>query len=447
MLNVTDTIFALCTPPGKSGVAMVRVSGPQAFTTLAMLGVDPLPVPRMAALAKLESGAEVLDEALVLRFVAPHSFSGEDCVEYHTHGSRAVVKRLLEALSAMPNLRPAEPGEFTRRAFNNGKMDLTAAEGLADLIDAETEAQRRQAVRFMQGEAARFYGVLRMQMLEALALTEAYIDFPDEEIPESVLAQTDKTMALVAQQIEGQLADKGASERIRDGIQVAILGPTNAGKSSLMNMLANRDVAIVSDIAGTTRDVIEVHLDIGGYAVIVADTAGLRESQDAVEAEGMRRSVARAKEADIRILVLDAVTFAEQIEDKAIGELIDFNAILLINKTDLIEGKSLPSVKGLTPLPFSALRQTGMDEFMAQLETRIAALSATPASYIACSRHRHYLTQALAHIMRYRELAGAGLELRCEELRRASVEIGKITGVIGADEVLGVVFSRFCIGK
>ncbi len=446
-----DTIFALSTPPGKSGVAVIRVSGPQAATTLIAFGINTLPVPRRAVLAALRIQEDALDKALVLYFQAPHSFTGEECVEYHVHGGRAVIKRLLEALGSLPLLRPAEAGEFTRRAFLNGKIDLTAAEGLADLIDAETEAQRKQALRFMQGDAARFYGRLRAGILEALALTEAYIDFPDEEIPAQVLEETDIKIQELDRLIEAQLADKGATERVRDGVQVAILGPPNAGKSSLMNLLARRDVAIVSETAGTTRDVIEVHLDINGYAVIVADTAGLREADDAVEREGIRRSFARADAADIRIIVLDAEVLAHDggrfLEEESLKNLINQDAIILFNKVDIAPPSPLPVIGGLTPIPFSARERTGMEMLMARLAEKIAAISGVEASFIARGRHRYHLSEALVHMRRYLTLKVVGLELRCEELRRAAVEIGKITGVVSADEVLGVVFSRFCIGK
>jgi tRNA modification GTPase len=440
-----DTIFALSTPPGKSGVAVVRVSGPLASATLGALGVRSLPSPRLATLAALGIGDEALDQALVIYFPAPHSFTGEDTIEYHVHGGRAVIRRLLEMLGSLPSLRPAGPGEFTRHAFLNGKMDLTAAEGLADLIDAETEAQRKQALRFMQGAAAEFYGALRAGMLEALALTEAYIDFPDEEIPELVLTQTrDKARGLHAM-IERQLKGGGAAQRIRDGVQVAILGPPNAGKSSLMNWLARRDIAIVAPTPGTTRDVIEAHLDIGGYAVVVADTAGLREADDAVEREGIRRSLKRAEAADIRIVVLDAAEIAAGKAEP--GALMTPDAMVVVNKTDLALPSSLSFVAGRSPLLVSVKQETGLDALMAALKVRIAELSGAEASFVARARHHHHLTQALAHLGRYLAAESAGLELRCEELRRAAVEIGKITGAVSADEVLGVVFSRFCIGK
>jgi tRNA modification GTPase len=440
-----DTIFALSTPLGKSGVAVVRVSGPYAGTAFAALGITRIPSPRVATLATLSIDGEAIDKALAFYFPAPNSFTGEDSAEFHVHGSRAIIRRLMQALGALPSLRPAEPGEFTLRAFANGKMDLTAAEGLADLIDAETEAQRKQALRAMQGKAAEFYGELRSGVLEALALTEAYIDFPDEEIPEIVLTQTDDRVRALMGMIEGQLAGAEAAGRIREGVQVAILGPPNAGKSSLMNLLAQRDVAIVAATPGTTRDVIEVYLDIGGYAVIVADTAGIREAEDAVEREGVRRSLERASEADIRIVVLDARTAQQDAAQAA--PLLDEQAILLLNKTDLVLPSPLPVIAGLTPIAFSVHRQTGMDDLMTALKEKIAAFTPAEASFVAHARHSHHLTQSLAHLAHYLASEDAGLELRCEELRRAAVEIGRITGMVSADEVLGLVFSRFCIGK
>lgn len=441
-----DTIFALCTPAGKSGVAVIRLSGTHSVSSLHALGISALPAPRQATLAKLSMDRVLIDTALVLYFPAPHSFTGEDVIEYHIHGSRAVIQMLLSALSTLPGLRPAEPGEFARRAFMQGKMDLTAAEGLADLIDAETEAQQRQALRIMQGESAAFYQGIRQDILEALALNEAYIDFPEEDIPPEVLAQTTAQVKALSQLIETQLADKGAAERIRDGVQVVILGPPNAGKSSLMNLLARREVAIVSHTAGTTRDVIEVHLDIGGYAVIIADTAGLRESGDEVEREGIRRSVARAHHADIRIIVLDGqhpdITFAQELP--AFNE---ENTILLYNKIDVMSSPPPMTLEGLKPIAFSARENIGMEALLSALGDRVSRHCSAEASFITRTRHRRHLQQAVGHLQHYMNLKDAGLELQCEELRRAAVEIGLITGAIAVDEVLGQIFSRFCIGK
>jgi len=439
-----DTIFALSTAPGKSGVAIVRVSGSHALGTLRALGVSSLPAPRIATLVELKVKGALLDKALALHFPAPHSFTGEDVLEYHIHGSRAVIKALLETLSTLPSLRPAEPGEFTRRAFLHEKMDLTAAEGLADLIDAETDAQRKQALRFMRGDAEMFYQALRQEVLEALALMEAYIDFPDEDIPEWVLSNAENNVRTLIARIEAELAGSGAAERVRDGVQVAILGAPNAGKSSLMNLLAKRDVAIVSETAGTTRDVIEVHMDIDGYAVVIADTAGLREAEGDIEREGIRRSLKRAEDADIRIVVLDA----QAPNHEHIASFIDGNTIVLLNKTDLALPRTpLPVIEGITPIPFSTKTRAGIEVLMNALGSHVARLSSAQSSFIARERHRHHLQQALTHLKNRLAMPHAGLELQCEELRRAAVEIGDITGTVSVDEVLGQIFSRFCIGK
>lgn len=430
-----DTIYALATPPGKSGVAVIRVSGAHACTTLATLGISKL-TPRVATLAALrDTEGALIDKGLVLYFAAPHSFTGEDVVEYHIHGSRAVIIRLLAIFAALPEIRAAEPGEFTRRAFLNGKMDLTAAEGLADLIDAETEAQQKQALRLMDGDAALFYTNLRKDIAEVLALLEAYIDFPDEEIPEHVLADIDAAIAPLAESIDRQLAGASSAERIRDGVRIAIIGAPNVGKSSLMNWLAKREVAIVSHIAGTTRDVIEVYMNIEGYSVILSDTAGLREATEEIEQEGIRRSLERAKEADICIRVVD--------KEEELGEKTPDNNLVVFNKADLGLPASLPA----NALAISVKERTGLEVFMQALKERVAQACLGESLYVTHARHRAHLTQALAHLKRFHHARDAGLELGCEELRRAATEIGRITGIITADEVLGLIFSRFCIGK
>lgn len=438
-----DTIFALATPPGKSGVAVIRLSGAAVKSAMDRFGVNAIPTPRTATLATLKQNDDILEKALLLYFPAPHSFTGEDVAEIHCHGSRAVIKTLIEALSTMPGLRMAEPGEFARRAFLNGKMDLTAAEGLVDLIDAETEAQRKQAMRNIGGEAARFYEELRENILHTLAFLEAYIDFPDEEIPEIVLGEIDTEIQSAITSITGQLKDSQASERVREGIYIAILGAPNAGKSSLMNLLAKRDVAIVSNIAGTTRDVIEVHMDIKGYAAILADTAGIRENADTIEQEGIRRSLERARTADIKLLVLDATS--PMSED--IASIVSDNTIILLNKFDLAPQNNVIPVSGVMPILFSVKERFGMDDLLLAIEHKILASIPQEQSFVTHSRHRAHLTAALTHLTHYEGLRAQGLELRCEELRRAAVEIGHITGKITSDEVLGHIFSRFCIGK
>jgi len=458
-----DTIFALSSAPGKAGVAVIRVSGMEAKETLSALGVNPLPAPRAATLVTLRnmkavapSGPErdqsgIIDKGLVLYFPAPHSFTGEEVVEYHIHGGRAVIRQMLAVFTTLTGLRPAEPGEFTRRAFMNGKMDLTAAEALADLIDAETESQRKQALRIMQGEAADFYDKLRFSILHALAYLEAYIDFPDEDIPEQVLSDLDKEVDETAALIERHLVGNAVSERIREGITVAILGAPNVGKSSLMNLLAKRDVAIVSEIAGTTRDVIEVHLDISGYCVILSDTAGIRENAGSIEQEGIRRSFERARSADIRIVMLDAGasdqwSVARELEAHATDHKPQAT-LFLLNKTDIALPSPLPVFSSQAAIPVSVKERTGLDAFLQELERLVTSTCAPESSFITRSRHRVHMTRALEHLRAYGALKNAGLELRCEALRRAATEIGAITGKIAVDELLGHIFSSFCIGK
>ncbi|HEU5046949.1 MAG TPA: tRNA uridine-5-carboxymethylaminomethyl(34) synthesis GTPase MnmE [Rickettsiales bacterium] len=439
-----QTIFAVATPPGKSGVAVIRISGEQAKTALCALGVPQSLTPRIAALASLQHAGEAIDKALVLYFNAPHSFTGEEVAEIHCHGSRATLHKLTQVLASLPGFRLAEPGEFTRRAFLNGKMDLTAAEGLADLIDADTEAQRKQALRVMEGETASFFEALRADILHSLAFLEAYIDFPDEDIPESVLAEVTSEINEVAARISAQLADNRAGEKIREGIYIAILGAPNVGKSSLLNWLAKREAAIVSDIAGTTRDVIEVQLDIKGYPVILADTAGIREQAETIEREGIRRSFERARTADIKLVMLDATQAAAA---QNVSTLIDENAIVLWNKVDAAQSPGAALADNIKPIAVSVKERIGLEKLIEAIETKIAASVPPEASFITRSRHRAHLVAALEHLGKYEAARMRALELACEELRRAATEIGKITGRISVDEVLGHIFSSFCIGK
>ncbi len=433
----SPTIYALSTPPGKSGVAIIRVSGMKTQTALQALGVSPLPAPRMAKLAALHApGGALIDRALVLYFPGPSSFTGEDVAEFHVHGGRSVIRAMLDSLAALPGLRLAEPGEFMRRAFLNGKMDLTAAEGLADLIDAETESQRRQALRLMQGEAAKFFDGLRSGILHALAYLEAYIDFPDEDIPAHVLGEIDAELNGLKESITRQLAMAKLGSTIREGVRVAIIGPPNAGKSSLLNLLAQRDVAIVSPLAGTTRDVLEAHLDIRGYSVTFVDTAGIREHQDEIEAEGIRRSLREADNADVRILLRDASAATAKDE---FSRFEDERTLSVYNKSDL--AKAAPS------LAISVEQATGIDRLLAELEKKIETFFPAESVYVTRERHRHHLSNGLIYINNYLDSPSLPLELKCEELRSAAYEIGKITGRISVDELLGHIFSSFCIGK
>ncbi len=427
-----ETIFALATPLGKSGVAVVRLSGKAALPTLQQLTGKKEWQPNQLHYCKLST----IDHGMAVYFKAPKSFTGEDVVELHIHGSLAVIRELLGALERFPDLRPAERGEFTRRAFLNGKMDMLEVEGLADLIEAETTIQKSQAMRQMQGEMSSFYERLRAEIITTLAHLEAYIDFPDEEIPESVLHGLDAEVRGVMQTIAGTLAQHANGERIREGISIVILGAPNAGKSSLLNALAKRDAAIVSHHAGTTRDLVEVHLDIAGYPIILVDTAGLRAADNDIEMEGIRRARARAENADIKLVLFDGTSEP----DAESLSLIDEGAITVATKQDIA-----PSKPPHTTIAISTQTGEGIEALLKLLESRIIERFSGEGALITRSRHRGLLQQAYTQCERF--FSVDELELKCEELRRAAQFIGKITGKIAVDDVLDVVFSQFCIGK
>jgi tRNA modification GTPase len=436
---IDDTIFALASAPGRAGVALFRLSGPRAAATLLALA-GKLPPPRLAMRVKLAHGGEDIDDGLALYFPAPKSFTGEDVVELHVHGGRAVAQGLADALLAL-GLRPAEAGEFSRRAFLNDKLDLTRAEAIADLVDAETAAQRRQALRQLDGGLMALVEGWRVDIVRALALMEAVIDFSDEGVPDDLIDSVAAILARLTAAMEGALGEGRRGERLRDGIHVAILGAPNAGKSSLLNKLAGRDVAIVSAIAGTTRDIIEVHLDLHGWPVVLADTAGLREAAEEIEAEGIRRALARAQAADLKLVVFDASTEL----DASTRGLIDGAALVILNKSDL--ASSLPeSVDGRPVLGLSAATGDGFENLLAVLEAEIAdrfAVSATPG--LTRARHRAAVEEGLAALRHFDP--AAPIEFAAEDLRMAARAVGRITGRVEIDELLDVVFREFCIGK
>ena len=437
---VTPTIYALASAHGRAGVAVFRISGAAARQALISLGVERPLKPREATLVTLKTPASIIDQALAIYFPAPHSFTGEDVIELHTHGSRAVTRLLLEALGTIEGLRMAEAGEFARRAFMHGKLDLAQAEGLADLIDAQTHSQHAQAMRQLGGQTTARVEALRAAILEPLALMEAYIDFPDEEIPETVLTQSTNQVTALRAELADLLDDNGIGEKIRDGLEVVILGAPNAGKSSLLNALARRDAAIVSPEAGTTRDLIEVAMEIGGYAVTLVDTAGIRETSGAIESEGIRRALARAEHADITLQLVDSVTIAESIKD--IEASSDSRTLVVATKSDLAPLPDLP----IKFLPISTRTGAGMDALVEALKAKVAeSMDGVASPLITRARHRAAIGEALAALTRFD--ARAALELSCEELRLAATAIGKITGKIWVDDVLDLVFSRFCIGK
>ena len=432
---MADTIFALSSGRGRAGVAVVRVSGPEAGAALEALGGAPAPKPRLASRRKLaHPGGERIDDALVLWFPAPASFTGEDVAEFHVHGGRAVVEAVLASLGALPGLRPADPGEFTRRAVENGKFDLTQAEALADLINAETEAQRRQALRQYDGALADIYEGWRTRLIRAAAWIEAAIDFSDEEIPGDSVAVAKSQVAEIAGEIEAHLNDARRGEILREGFRLTVIGPPNSGKSSLINALARRDVAIVSDIPGTTRDVVETHLNLDGYPVIVADTAGLRETKDQIEAEGVRRALARARDADAVLLLLDCTNPLQYRVDLASAP-----ALTVWNKADLPNAPC----EGLS---ISVWTGDGMDLLLQNIGNIVRSrLDAGDAPALTRERHRHALAQAAAALER--SLAARDPEIVAEEVRLAMRELGRITGRVDVEDLLDVIFRDFCIGK
>ncbi|MEQ1789822.1 MAG: tRNA uridine-5-carboxymethylaminomethyl(34) synthesis GTPase MnmE [Rickettsiales bacterium] len=433
-MSEIKTIFGVATAIGKSGVAVIRISGNACLKALAEFGVEN-PKPREAMLCKLRYKGEVVDSALVLYFKAPHSFTGEDVAELHTHGSKAVIRRASEILSSMPNVRMALPGEFSRRAFENGKMDLTEAEGIADLIDAETTAQAKQAIRQMQGELGKIYNNWRDEMVDLLARVEAYIDFPDEDLPQSLKDQINSKIINLKSSIINHLNDNRRGERIREGIYVVILGAPNVGKSSLLNFLAGKEAAIVSATAGTTRDVIEVNMEIAGLPVTFADTAGLRDTKDEIESEGIKRALDRARDADLKILMIDANDTAPDLS------LADDDTIIVVNKVD---DKKSPISNPHSPI--SIKTGEGVDDFLKILSEKITTkYGLTESPVITRARHREALNKALEALNQFS--MDKPIELVGEDLRYTAREIGRITGKIDVEDILDKLFSSFCIGK
>jgi tRNA modification GTPase len=437
MGSPADTVFALSSARGRAGVAVIRVSGGGARNALVEL-VGRVPAPRVAIFARLREpeGGEEIDRGLVLWFPGPASFTGEDVAEFHVHGGAAVIAAMLAALGRMSGFRSAEPGEFSRRAFEHGKLDLTGIEGLADLVEAETSAQRRQALRQMGGAFARLTQSWAGRLIRAAAHLEAAIDFPEEVLPEDLLSPVLAEAACLAGEIRARLADGRRGEILRDGLSVALIGPPNCGKSSLLNALAGRDAAIVSAIAGTTRDVIEIHLDLGGYPVILADTAGLRESTDAIEQEGVRRARARAESADIVLIILDVSDPVSRETD--LGPISRQNSLRVWNKVDLTAAPT-------GEIGVSARTGLGLDELVARLGAAAEQLLAGSAPLVTRQRHREALTACEAALIR------ASLErdpvLLAEDLRIAIRALGRITGKVDVEDLLDVIFRDFCIGK
>lgn len=438
---MSDTIFALSSGRPSAAIAVIRVSGPRATAALQALA-GRVPPARQAAFARLKSSAgESLDESLVLFFEGPHSATGEDIAEFHVHGGRAVIAAVIEALSCIDGLRAAEPGEFTRRAFDNGKLDLTSAEGIADLIGADTEMQRRQALRQVQGFLGPRAEAWRADIIHAAALIEAGIDFSDEgDVPKDLRDEIHARLATLKSDIEKTLKASAHSERLRDGLVVAIAGPPNAGKSTLLNHLARREAAIVSPYAGTTRDVIEVHLDLGGYPVTLLDTAGVRETSDPVEQEGVRRARERAASADLVLWITEASAPGDIGSEAGEGAKV----WRIANKVDLAPGADLSGFD----FAIAAAAGTGTGPLTKALSTYAADFfGGTEQALITRARHRQLLTEAAQALGEALEAAGQGDEIVAENLRIAIRSLGRVVGRVDVEDVLGSIFAEFCIGK
>ena len=428
------TIFALASPQGRGGVAVVRVSGPLAADSLGALA-GPLPQPRRAVLRRLAFGGAEIDHALLLWFPAPHSYTGEDVAEFHLHGGRAVREALFSALSAL-GLCPAEPGEFSRRAVENGRLDLTRAEAIADLVDAETPAQLRQALRQHDGALADLYEGWRSALIMALGRAEAAIDFSDDGVGEAEFLSARRTAAKISNEIQEHIEDAGRGESLREGLRLTILGPPNAGKSSLINALARRDIAIVADTPGTTRDVIEARLDLGGYLLLVADTAGVRDTNEPIEAEGVRRALAHAQ-GGMTLLLLDG-----SLSDPRAGLPAGLPEpdLVVWNKADLFS-------QARDGLSISLRTGQGLAELLKMLQQKVQQKLEGDAPALTRPRHRHALREAYLHLQHGLAAASEHPELLAEDLRLAMRAIGRITGMVDVEEVLDFVFRDFCIGK
>ena len=442
------TIYALSSGPGISGVAVMRLSGQDTSKVIKLLtGKDP-PKPRVATLRKINkiNTSELIDEGLILWFPGPESYTGEDMAEIQVHGSKAVVDALHSSLSDIENCRLAEPGEFTKLAFQNGKINLLKAESIADLISSETEIQRQQAIKIMNGKSSDQFNFLREKLLKILSHVEAKIDFPEEDLPNNILDEIKNSSDEVIIKIKNILNDQKVGERIREGFKIAILGPTNAGKSSLMNHLSNRDVAIVSEIAGTTRDVIETHLNIDGYPVIISDTAGIRDSKDEIEKKGIKLSLNRAEEADLKLVVIDAKSpdFTDILKD-----LLHENAILVINKSDLLEKDIDPEIKKINHVLISIKENKNIEELILKIKNNLKNKFITSDDIlITRERHRQHLQQCLDHLNNFNQKKEIeDFDKAAEDLRLATRHLGMIVGKVDVEEILGSIFNDFCIGK
>jgi len=442
------TIYALSSGPGISGIAVIRVSGKNTAEVIKKLSGSKLPSPRVATLKKFNKNGkkELIDEGVIIWFPGPNSYTGEDLAEFHVHGSRAVIKAMHLAISKIKSSRLAEPGEFTKRAFQNGRINLLKAESIADLISAETEIQRKQALKIMSGKSSDQFNLWREQLLKILSHVEAKIDFPDENLPKNIINAIRKTSNNILIEIKKTLNDQKVGERIREGFRIAIVGPTNSGKSSLLNYLSKRDVAIVSEIAGTTRDVIETHLNLDGYPVVVSDTAGIRDSKNEIEKMGIKIALNRAEDADLKLVIVSAknVNFTGVLKG-----LLTKNAVLVVNKSDLMKGKFNSKFKKYEHVLISIKKDSNLNKLISKIKNKLKNKFTTAEDIlITRERHRQNLINCVHHLEKFEKKKSAqDFDKAAEDLRLATRHLGMIVGKVDVEELLGSIFNDFCIGK
>ena len=442
------TIYALSTGPGTSGIAVIRISGRDTKEVVKKLTVSELPPPRLATIKKFNkiNSNELIDEGILLWFPGPKSYTGEDMAEFHVHGSRAVIEAIHDSISKIENCRLAEPGEFTKIAFQNGKINLLKAESISDLISSETEIQRQQAIKIMSGKSSEKLNFLRENLLKILANVEAKIDFPEDDLPKDVTKNIKKDSKIIREEIQKILNDQKVGERIREGFKIAIVGPANVGKSSLLNYLSKRDVAIVSEIAGTTRDVIESHLNIDGYPVVVSDTAGIRDSKDEIEEKGIKLALKRAEKADLNIILLEpkSIDFTGFLNDLA-----DEKSIIVVNKSDLGLEELDEKIKKHNPIRISIKEEKNLDKLIYSIKEKLKNKFITSEDIlITRERHRENLEQCLFHLKNFEEKnEQKDFDKAAEDLRLATRHLGGIVGKVDVEEILGSIFSDFCVGK
>ena len=442
------TIYALSSGPGISGISVIRVSGNKTEDVIKKITGDKLPNPREATKRKFNyiDTNELIDEGILLWFPGPNSYTGEDLAEFHIHGSRAVINALHNTISKIKNCRLAEPGEFTKRAFQNGKINLLKAESIADLISSETEIQRKQALKIMSGKSSDKFNSWREKLLKILSHIEARIDFPDEDLPKNIITNIQKISKDVLSEVQKTLKDQKVGERIREGFKIAIVGPTNAGKSSLLNYLSKRDVAIVSEIAGTTRDVIETHLNLDGFPVVVSDTAGIRDSKYEIEKKGIKLALNKADDADLKLVIIDAKT---KNFSNTIKKLMDKNALLVINKSDLVKGKLNNKFKKYNHILISIKKDLNLNKLILKIKNKLKnKFISNEDILITRERHRKNLENCAEHLKKFQESrATKDVGKAAEDLRLATRHLGMIVGKVDVEELLGSIFNDFCIGK